>query len=220
MRQVARLRSVTVLYDKFPALANCNFDALEGEVVFLRGANGSGKTTLLRLLAGLIEPARGEAIVFGRDLSRDRSVIREEVTYLAHSYHMYEDLTADENLLFFASVAHFSEDEARGWAARFGLGPRELKSRFGALSAGQRKKVSISVALARRSELVLVDEPHALLDRAAKTTLDSALREAAADGRTVIVASHELNRVQSLADRTYEVANGGARDVTANMDLG
>ncbi len=211
-RRVALLEGVTVLYETYPALARCDFDAYEGEVIFLRGPNGSGKTTLLKCLAGLVEVARGTAVVFGRDLRTERVAIRREVAYLAHAYQMYDDLTANENLAFFASVAGIDLAVARSVARDLGLLRRDLAARFSLLSAGQRKKLSISVTLARPAELLLFDEPHALLDGQAKAILDDSLRVAANAGRTVVVASHELDRVSGLADRSYILHNGTSRE--------
>jgi len=211
-RRVALIEGVTVLYETYPALARCDFAAYEGEVVFLRGPNGSGKTTLLKCLAGLVEVARGTAVVFGRDLRTDRVAIRREVAYLAHAYQMYDDLTAHENLVFFAAVAGVNLEAAERGAREFGLLRRDLASRFSLLSAGQRKKLSISLTLARRAELLLFDEPHALLDAEAKGILDECLRAAAKEGRTVVVASHELDRISGLADRSYLLHNGTSRE--------
>jgi len=89
-RLAVRLRAVTVLLGRFPALAHVDFDAFEGEVVFVRGPNGSGKTTLLRLIAGLVEAFDGTVAVFGRDPRTDARAIRQEVSLLSHATLLYE----------------------------------------------------------------------------------------------------------------------------------
>ncbi|WP_298342552.1 ATP-binding cassette domain-containing protein [Ferrimicrobium sp.] len=209
-RLVARLREVTVLLDRFPALVRCDFDAYEGEVVFVQGPNGSGKTTLLRLLGGLVEAMSGSVFVFGRDPKTEARAIRREVSYLAHAYQMYEELSGRENLEFFAIAAGCDLEGAMEWARRLGLVTRDLNARFRVLSAGQRKKISAAIALSRRTELLLIDEPHALLDQATKATLDQGLTALAQEGKTIIVASHELDRISRLATRTYRMSNGTA----------
>lgn len=209
-RLVVRLRGATVMLDRFPALARCDFDAYESEVVFVQGPNGSGKTTLLRLLGGLVEAMSGSVLVFGRDPKAEARAIRREVSYLAHSYQMYEDLSGRENLEFFAVAAGCDLDDAIEWAQRLGLATRDLDARFRVLSAGQRKKISAAIALSRRTELLLIDEPHALLDQATKAILDLGFTEAARAGKTVIVASHELDRISALATRRYRMSNGFA----------
>jgi len=209
-RLVARLRDVTVLLDRFPALVRCEFDAYEGEVIFVQGPNGSGKTTLLRLLGGLVEAMTGSVFVFGRDPKTEARAIRREVSYLAHAYQMYEELSGRENLEFFAATAGCDFDQALEWTHRLGLIDRDLGARFRVLSAGQRKKISAAIALSRRCELLLIDEPHALLDQVSKARLDSGFTELARAGRTVIVASHELDRISALATRTYRMSNGSA----------
>ena len=205
-----RVRSATVLFDRFPALARCDFEAFEGEVVLLQGPNGSGKTTLLRLLGGLLDAYSGEVLIFGRDPKLEARAIRREVSYLAHAYQMYEDLSARENVEFFAAVSGYDSAAAIAWAGRMGMAGRDLDTRFRQLSAGQRKKISAAVAFARPTELLLVDEPHALLDEETKISLDSGLSEIAGSGKTVIVASHELERASRLANRTYRMSNGAA----------
>ncbi|MEX6429851.1 MAG: ABC transporter ATP-binding protein [Ferrimicrobium sp.] len=201
---------MTVLLDRFPALVRCDFDAYEGEVVFVQGPNGSGKTTLLRLLGGLVEAFAGSVLVFGRDPKTEARAVRREVSYLAHSYQMYEELSGRENLSFFSATASCDLERALEWTRRFGLIDRDLDVRFRVLSAGQRKKMSAAIALSRRTELLLIDEPHALLDQATKATLDRGLLELAQAGRTVIIASHELDRIATLASRTYRMSNGTA----------
>jgi ABC-type multidrug transport system ATPase subunit len=202
------------MLDRFPALVRCDFDAYEAEVVFVQGPNGSGKTTLLRLLGGLVEAMSGSVLVFGRDPNAEARTIRREVSYLAHAYQMYEELSGRENLEFFAVAAGCDLDDAIEWAQRLGLAARDLDARFRVLSAGQRKKISAAIALSRRTELLLIDEPHALLDQATKATLDRGFTEAARAGKTVIVASHELDRISALATRTYRMSNGSTTLVT------
>jgi ABC-type multidrug transport system ATPase subunit len=210
-RLAVRLRAVTVLLGRFPALARVDFDAFEGEVVFIRGPNGSGKTTLLRLIAGLVEAFDGSVAVFGRDPRSEARAIRREVSFLSHATLLYEDLTARENLAFFAGSGGFRLEAGLDWAERLGLGARELDTRLRALSAGQRKKVSAAVAFARDTELVLVDEPHALLDTDTKAALDRGLVALAGEGKTVIVASHELDRAATIATRRYSMTSGSLR---------
>jgi len=125
-RLAVRLRAVTVLLGRFPALARVDFDAFEGEVVFIRGPNGSGKTTLLRLIAGLVEAFDGSVAVFGRDPRSEARAIRREVSFLSHATLLYEDLTARENLAFFAGSGGFRLEAGLYWAERLGLAAREL----------------------------------------------------------------------------------------------
>ncbi len=204
---VVRLRSAVCLLGRFPALAGVDLDAAAGEVVLLSGANGAGKTTLLRLLAGLVPLYSGEAVVLDHDLSRDRRSARRDLALVGHDTFCYDDLTVIENLVFAARAVGRDPSIATGAMERLGLGTvRDVSHRR--LSAGQRRRLSLAVAFARDPRLLLLDEPHAGLDADGRAVLDENVRSARAEGRTVLLASHELELARPLADREVVLAAG------------
>jgi len=217
MGPVVRLRSAVCLLDRFPALAGVDLEVAAGEVVLLRGANGAGKTTLLRALAGLVPVVAGEAEVLGHDLRRDRRAVRPSVGLLGHGTGLYDDLTVAENARFWARAAGRRAEDADAALAGLGVSGRLLDVAVGRLSAGQRRRVALAAVVARRPALWLLDEPHAGLDAAGRDLLDGLVREAAARGATVLLASHELERAGALAERRVLVAGGQvlAEDVAA-----
>lgn len=212
-RRVVRLRGVTVLLGRFPALARADFDAFEGEVVVLEGPNGSGKTTLLRLLVGLVGASEGEVAVFGLDPAKDVASVRRAATYLGHQAMLYEDLSAEENIAFLGRLGVIDAERAWGLCDQLAVGRRERGRRMRQLSAGQRRKVALAATLARPAELLLLDEPHAALDPEGKELLDALLADAGAQGRTVILASHEAERVRSVATRRYRLSGGHPKEL-------
>lgn len=212
MGLVVRLRSAVSLLGRFPALAGVDLDVAPGEVVLLRGPNGAGKTTLLRACAGLIAFTSGEAEVLGVDLRRDRRSVRRHVGLLGHASFLYDDLTVADNLVFSARAAGAPAGEATAAMARLGLDGRLRHLPAGRLSAGQRRRVAVAAVVARRPRLWLLDEPHAGLDAAGRDLLDGIVREAAAGGATVLLASHELDRAAAVASRTVVMAGGQATD--------
>jgi heme ABC exporter ATP-binding subunit CcmA len=204
---VVRLRSAVCLLGRFPALAGVDLDVVAGDVVLLSGANGAGKTTLLRLLAGLVPLYSGEARVLDHDLARDRTGARRGLALVGHETFCYDDLTVRENLAFTARASGRSAATADVALERLGLTPqRDVVHRR--LSAGQRRRLSLAVALAREPALLLLDEPHAGLDAQGRATLDDIVREAAASGRSVVLASHELEHARPLAHREVVLAGG------------
>ncbi len=209
MSLVVRLRSAVCLLGRFPALAGVDLDVEEGDIVLLSGPNGAGKTTLLRLLAGLVPLHAGDAEVLGHDLAVDRRSHRRELSLVGHETFCYDDLTVGENLRFAARAA--GRDTAASDAAleRLELG-RLRDVTHGRLSAGQRRRLALAVALARDPRLLLLDEPHAGLDAQGREVLDAVLAAAPAEGRTVLVASHELDRTRALARREVAVVAGQA----------
>ncbi len=197
------VRDAVVMLGHYPVLISVNFDAFEGEVVYLYGPNGSGKTTLLRLIAGYLSAAKGQAMVFGLDAKADRRAIRQYVGYLGHQAHLYDDLTAEENVRFAQRATRSTDGDPMKIAKDLGLSPKTMGLKVHKLSAGQRKRVSMAIATMRHPQLLLLDEPHAALDEQGKDLVDQLMRRYASTGRTVIVASHEVERVKAASDRGY-----------------
>ncbi|MET0628836.1 MAG: heme ABC exporter ATP-binding protein CcmA [Acidimicrobiia bacterium] len=212
---VVRLRSAVCLLGRFPALAGVDLDAAAGEVVLLSGANGAGKTTLLRLVAGLVPLYSGEAVVLDHDLTRDRQGARRDLALVGHETFCYDDLTVRENLSFAARASGRSVAAADAALERLGLAHvRDVDHRR--LSAGQRRRLALAVALARAPQLLLLDEPHAGLDADGRAVLDAIVRSAPDEGRTVLLASHELELARPLANR--EVVLTAGRNLAAAPD--
>jgi heme ABC exporter ATP-binding subunit CcmA len=204
---VVSTRSAVCLLGRFPALAGADLDVAQGEICLLSGPNGAGKTTLLRLLAGLVPLHSGRAVVCGHDLANDRQGARRLLSLVGHETFCYDDLTVRENLRFAARAAGAKTTAADAALERLGLA-RIADVRHGRLSAGQRRRLSLAVALAREPRLFLLDEPHAGLDPDTRAVLDQLLLDASRDGATVILASHELAYARAIATREARVVAG------------
>ena len=200
---------MTVL-GRFPALAGIDLEVAAGEIVVLRGPNGAGKTTLLRLCAGLLPVARGEAAVLGHDLtnSRQRRDLRSRVGLLGHATGLYDELTVADNVRFWGRAAGAPAADIDAALTACGLDGRLADLVVARLSAGQRRRTSLACLLSRRPELGLLDEPHAGLDQEGRDLLDGLVRLAVASGATVLLASHELERAEALADRMVTIVGG------------
>ncbi len=216
MEPVVHLRGAVTLLGRFPALAGIDLDVAAGEIVLLRGPNGAGKTTLLRLCAGLLPVTRGEARVLGHDLADRRQArpLRGRVGLLGHATGLYDELTVADNVRFWGRAAGAAPQDIDGAIRACGLDGRLAPLLVARLSAGQRRRTSLACLLARRPELWLLDEPHAGLDQEGRDLLDGLVRRAVAEGATVVLASHELDRAEALAHRVVTIA-GGTTDVAA-----
>jgi heme ABC exporter ATP-binding subunit CcmA len=204
-----RLRSAVCLLGRYPALAGVDFDVHEGDVVLVSGANGAGKTTLLRAIAGLLPLHSGTGEVLGHDLRRDRRTARRALALVGHETFCYDDLTVGENLAFAARAA--GRPPAAGADAMERTRLVRLRDvSHGRLSAGQRRRLALAVALAKEPRLLLLDEPHAGLDAEGRELLDSVIATAPAAGITVVLASHELERARGLAGREVVLTAGQA----------
>jgi ABC-type multidrug transport system ATPase subunit len=191
----------------FPALAGADLDVNEGETVLLSGPNGAGKSTLLRLVAGLVPLRAGSATVLGTDLTRDRRRHRRRLALVGHDTFCYDDLTVGENARFAAAASGSSHAAAAAAIDRLRLTPH-VDVRYGRLSAGQRRRLAIAVAIAREPRLLLLDEPHAGLDSEGRELLDEIVRRAPSEGVTTMIASHEVERARPLATREVRVDAG------------
>jgi ABC-2 type transport system ATP-binding protein len=212
MEPVIDLRDVVVVLGRFPALAGATLQVQRGEIVLLQGPNGAGKTTILRLCAGLVPMARGAGRVLGADLARERRSVRSRVGLLGHSNGLYEDLSGEENVRFWARTVGATDDEIASALRRLGPGGDLGATKVARLSAGQRRRVALAALVARRPELWLLDEPHAGLDAEGRDLIDQTLRAAADAGATVLVASHEVDRAAAVARRAVRVEGGRVVD--------
>lgn len=208
MALAIRFRSAVALLGRFPALAGVDLDVAEGEIVHLRGANGAGKTSLLRACAGLLPVVDGEAHVLGVDVRRDRRAVRRRVGLLGHTGFLYDDLTVEDNVRFAVRAAGLDGSQVAPALTRLGLDGRLRSVAAGRLSTGQRRRTALAVVLARGAELWLLDEPHAGLDAQGRDLVDGIVRDAAAAGAAVVLASHEVDRAEPLATRTLVMAGG------------
>jgi heme exporter protein A len=182
------------------ALRGVSFALERGDVLAVFGPNGAGKTTLLRLLAGLLKADAGEVRIHGSPLVRDDGAQRRRIGLISHASLCYDGLTAAENLEFYARLYQLSDP--RGVARRalesVGLADRAT-SLAGTMSRGMVQRLAIARALLHEPDVVLLDEPFTGLDQAAAATLRGQLVRLAAERRTVVLVTHNLDEGLELA---------------------
>ena len=193
-----------------------------GESVALMGANGAGKTTLLRILACLTSPSSGSARIDGWDSGRDAQRVRRLVGFVAHQPYLYDELTAEENLLFFGKM--YAVKDARERAVqllrRVGLEKR-ARERVGVLSRGQVQRLSLARALLHAPRVLLLDEPDTGLDEEGYELVGAVLAEHSAGGGAVLFTTHQLERALKLADSLVMLGKGRIvlQEKTAGLEL-
>ncbi len=198
------LLKVCKSYGNVPALADVSLTLRAGEVLALLGPNGAGKTTALSLLLGLLRPDRGEVQLFGRPPQEAAS--RERVGVMLQLSGVPETLSVAEHLALFA--AYYRHPLPRGEVLeRTGLLGLEHRL-YGKLSGGQKGRLHLALALVGNPALLVLDEPTTGLDVASRRALWESVREAAAEGKTVLLTTHNLEEADALADRIV-VLNGG-----------
>jgi heme exporter protein A len=190
-------------------LRNLDFSVQTGEFVALLGPNGAGKTTFLRILSSLSSPTLGHVRIAGQDLPRQAAGVRRRLGVVSHMPLLYGDLTAQENLLFFGRMYDLHEIDRRIGEVLDTVGltlrRRDLVRTF---SRGMQQRLAIARAVLHDPEVLLLDEPHTGLDQDACEMLDAVLRHVSTSGRTVVMTSHDLARVEDLASR-FDVLTRG-----------
>jgi ABC-2 type transport system ATP-binding protein len=199
-------------FDTVRAVDDLTIEVEQGTVFGFLGPNGSGKTTTIRLLLGLIPPTSGSATVLGFDCATQGDEIRARTGALLEHPGLYERLTAEENLDFFARIWRLSPDErARRIKALLGhLGLWERRTeRIVTWSRGMRQKLAIARALLHHPALVFLDEPTAGLDPVASAALRRDLNSLAkVEGVTVFLTTHNLSEAEKLCDRVAVIRGG------------
>jgi heme exporter protein A len=199
-------------------LRGLDFTVREGEFVVLLGPNGAGKTTFMRILASLSRQTLGEVRVAGYLLPGQAASVRRSLGVVSHLPLLYGDLTAEENLRFFGRMYDLSGLEKRipevlevvGLSAR----RHDLVRTF---SRGMQQRLAIGRAILHDPEVLLFDEPHTGLDQDACDMLDRLLKEVSGRGRTVVMTSHDLSRVESLGTR-FDVLSRGVIGHSVHKD--
>jgi len=196
-------------------LRGLDFSVESGEFVALLGPNGAGKTTFLRVLATLSRPSMGQVKVAGHQLPDEAAHVRAKLGVVSHMPLLYPDLTAEENLRFYGRMYGIGNMEARisEVLEMVGLENRR-KDLVRTFSRGMQQRLAIGRAVIHDPEVMLFDEPYTGLDQDASEMLDDVLRSVAAEGRTVVMTSHDLVRAEDLATR-FDILSRGVITASA-----
>ena len=202
------LSDVSRNFGRRRAVSRVSFAVGGGDVLGLLGPNGAGKSTLIAMLATLATPTSGTIRYGGRTADEAGAGMRGRIGLLAHELHVYLELSARENLEFFARL--YGLDPAGVVPAALesaGLSDRAADAVSG-FSRGMRQRLALERALLHRPRLVLLDEPFTGLDDRAVTSVSARLRQLAADGAIVVLATHDLDLADGLVTRVAIVRDG------------
>jgi len=196
-------------YGRRKALSQISFTCEPGEIVGLLGPNGAGKSTLLNILATLLAPSKGRVEYGDRTSDQGGPAVRAQIGMLGHDLFLYPELTAHENLTFFAHLYGLANVPVIVDSAleRANLSTR-ANDYVGGFSRGMRQRVALERALLHDPRLILLDEPFTGLDQASTRALVARLQERRSAGRMIVLATHDLDVVDGVLTRALFLING------------
>lgn len=193
------------------AVQSVSFTAKDGCITGLLGPNGAGKSTTLRMLATLVQPESGTAVIDGLDLHDNREKIRQQLGFMPHNAGIYPRLSARENIYYYARLCHLPKKQALERVEELieqldmqGFADRRAKG----FSQGQKTKVALARALVHRPQTIMLDEPTNGLDVMATRSLRKIIQQLANDGHCILFSSHIMQEVSALCDHIAIISQG------------
>ncbi len=212
-------------FGELVAVERLDLAVQRGEIFGLLGANGSGKTTTIRMLTGLMAPTTGRAWVAGIDVIAAPESVRRRIGYMSQRYGLYDDLTVEENIRFYAGLYGLGGKDGRARVEELietlAFTPRR-KQLAGTLSGGWKQRLSLACATAHRPDVLFLDEPTAGVDPAARRHFWQVIRELARNGTTILVTTHYMDEAErcgrlAMLWQGRLVAAGSVEEITTQL---
>ncbi len=193
------------------ALARLDLEVRAGEIYCLLGANGAGKTTTINLFLGFIPPTAGACLINGIDVAKDPLEAKKHVSFVSENVMLYGNFTARQNLEFFAKLGGrtgLTRADYDRAMARVSLQAKAFDQRVKAFSKGMRQKLGIAIAVVKDAPAVLLDEPTSGLDPKAAAEFLDIMAELRAEGKAVLMSTHDIFRAKEIGDRVGIMRGG------------
>jgi ABC-2 type transport system ATP-binding protein len=192
-------------FGELVAVRDVSLSVKRGEIFGVLGPNGAGKSTTIRMLCGILDPTGGHGTVVGYDIAKDAERIKERIGYMTQRFSLYEDLTVNENLTFYAGIYGVPRSEKRGRVLevmqRAGLVGRKDQL-AGTLSGGWKQRVALACATIHRPPLLFLDEPTAGVDPVSRRDFWEQIHQLASEGTTALLTTHYMDE----AERCHRLA--------------
>jgi len=200
MTVAIQCEQLTKRFGQRVAVNSLTLSVPKGSIYGFLGPNGSGKSTTIRMLCGLLTPTSGTGTVLGYDVMTQSEEIKQRIGYMSQKFSLYEDLTVEENLDFYAGVYQLGSSQRKQRKAELiemaGLKGRD-KQLAGSLSGGWKQRLALSCALLHNPELLILDEPTAGVDPVSRRIFWDVIHELAKQGITVLVTTHYMDEAQT-----------------------
>jgi ABC-2 type transport system ATP-binding protein len=219
--QVVEVKNIVKSFNNTIAVNDVSFEVSKGEIFGLIGPDGAGKTTLFRMLTTLLKPQKGYAKVLNLDIVKDYKLIRKKVGYMPGRFSLYQDLSVEENLKFFATIFGTTIEENYDLIKDIYILLEPFKKRkAGKLSGGMKQKLALSCALIHKPDVLFLDEPTTGVDPVSRNEFWEMLRKLKEQGITILVSTPYMDEA-SLCDRVALMQKGKALSIdTPNNIIG
>lgn len=208
---ILELRGLTKKFGDFVAVDNMNLNVGQGEIFGFLGANGAGKSTTINMIASLLRSTRGEILLNGKSLDKDRQYAKMNTGIVPQDLAIYEDMTAYENVSFFAGLyglrGRLLKERTEEALEFVGLGDR-MKSMPKNFSGGMKRRLNIACAIAHRPQLIIMDEPTVGIDPQSRNYILKSVRKLNEMGSTIIYTTHYMEEAEELCTRIAIVDHG------------
>ena len=221
MEYAVIVENLTKKFGDLTAVNNVNFRVKRGSVFGFLGPNGSGKSTTIRMICGGLKPTSGRAEVMGHDIVTQTEKVRQNIGYMSQRFSLYEDLTVEENLDFYAGVYSLSKDlrqqRKKELVTMAGLEGKE-KRLAATLSGGWKQRLALGCALIHKPNLLILDEPTAGVDPVSRRVFWQIIRELSLQGITIFVTTHYMDEAEDC-DEVGFIFNGNLMAVAPPKQL-
>ena len=198
-QNIIQVSDLTKKYGDFYAVNNISFEVKKGEIFGFLGANGAGKTTAMKMLIGISKPSSGEATVAGFNVFKDPEKIKKNIGYMSQKFALYDDLTVNENIVFFGGIYGLSRKHIKVKTKEL-LSYLEIedlgKTLVGDLPLGIKQKLAFSIALIHDPKIVFLDEPTGGVDPITRRQFWEMIYEKAHHGTTIFVTTHYMDEAE------------------------
>jgi ABC-2 type transport system ATP-binding protein len=215
------VRGLTKIYGNFTAVDHIDLNVSKGEIFGFLGPNGAGKSTTIKMLCGLLLPTSGEGTIAGADIYKGTEEIKNKIGYMSQKFSLYDDLTVEENIDFFAGIYKVPKSlraERKSWI----LGMSDLTTHnftiTRSLAGGWKQRLALGCALIHQPPIVFLDEPTSGVDPISRRRFWNLISEIAREGTTVFVTTHYMDEAE-YCDRISIMVDGkiAALDTPANL---
>lgn len=218
------VNNLTKMFGSFKAVNEVSFSVKQGEIFGFLGANGAGKSTTIRMLIGILEPTSGDAMVGGYSIMNQSDKVKTQIGYMSQKFSLYNDLTVEENIRFFAGVYGLTGKkylERKKWVLKVANLDGKEKLLTGSLPGGIKQRLALGTAVIHEPKIIFLDEPTSGVDPVSRRNFWDLINDLSAAGTTVLVTTHYLDEAEFCNDIILMnagrlIAQGNAKELKTN----